>query len=198
LIDLAQLRSIIESLLFVADEPITAEKIAQLVEEDKKSILDVLNSLKEEYEKDERGFQLRQVAGGFRLYTNSKNAVYVEHLVLSSDFRRLTQAALETLAIIVYKQPATRAYVSEIRGVNAEGSIATLLNRGLIKESGRAKTPGNPILYVTTKKFLEQLGLNNLKDLPPIEQFAPDEDTKQQIQKSFLMTDSRSPELHEA
>jgi len=193
LIELKQLKSTIESILFVIDEPVSLRKLSEVTGAGKDVVKDVLDSLGLEYENDYRGFLLREVADGYRLYTNPANASVVESFISSSDCKRLTQAALETLAIIAYKQPVTRSQISEIRGVNAEGSIATLMQRKLVEETGRSNSVGNPILYGTTKKFLESAGLKTLKGLPNLEDFAPDEQTKEQIRKSLDNKDETIP-----
>lgn len=184
-----EVRSIVESLLFAADKPLSLSELSKIVEVDKKIIKKVLADLKVEYERENRGFRLRQLAGGYRLYTSPESAPYIEKLLFSSGRRRsiLTQAALETLAIVAYKQPVTRGEINEIRGVNSEAVITTLIERELIKEVGRTKDPGNPILYGTTPRFLETFGLNNLSELPPLENFASDEITKKQIEHHLFV-----------
>lgn len=186
MLDVDNLKSIIESLLFVGDKAVSASHLAELLEVPADLIKSTLEQIKAGYEQQNRGFQLRCVAGKWSLFTNPANHQYVEGYIASSDLRRLTQAALETLAIIAYKQPVTKAYINEIRGVNPDGSVATLLQKGLIKERGRAKQPGGPIVYGTSRKFLEQMSLNSLKDLPNLRDFVPDEETRQQIKESFI------------
>jgi segregation and condensation protein B len=140
-----------------------------------------LRALASEYDRDDRGFQLREVAGGWRLYTHPAHDAQVEQLVLSWDTRRLSQAALEALSVVAYNQPVTRSGVNAIRGVNSEGVVASLIEKRLVREVGRDKTAGNAILYGTTKTFLEKFGLRDLSELPPLEQFAPDEVTAKAI-----------------
>ncbi len=181
LIDLTTLRGAIESLLFVADTPISVDKFGELLGQDKNLITKVIKDLQQEYQENERGFQVREVGGGYRFMTHPGYAEYVEKLVISKDYRRLTQAALETLAIIAYKQPITRQEISNIRGVNAEAVIHSLEEKSLIEEKGRQQGPGLPIIYGTTQEFLESFGLKSLDDLPPLEEFEPEEATKQQI-----------------
>ncbi|MBR2521520.1 MAG: SMC-Scp complex subunit ScpB, partial [Coriobacteriales bacterium] len=127
--------------------------------------------------------QLREVAGGWRLYTHPAYHDIVEKYVLSWDTQKLSQAALEALAVIAYNQPATRAMVSSIRGVNSDGVIASLVEKGLVREAGRDTTPGQPILYATTKTFLEKFGLKSLTQLPMLEDFAPNEETRELIRE---------------
>lgn len=179
------LKGILEALLFVADEPLTLSRLSEIIGETKQLIKDSLEQLSGEYSKKNRGFQLREIAGGYRLFTHPAYAPYIEKLVLSSDFRRLTQASLETLAIIAYKQPLTRQEIGEIRGVNAEAVISSLHEKGLIEEAGKKDTPGQPILYRTSRVFLEAFGVKSLDDLPPIEEFEPDEDTRRQIEEKL-------------
>jgi len=165
------LKSVIESLLIVSDEPLSVKKISQVTEVPPAAIKQSLAELQKELREQNRGFQLRQVGGGYRFFSHPANAQYVEKLVASWDSRRLTQAALETLAVIAYKQPVTKATINLIRGVNSETAIASLLAKGLIKEKGREKSPGSPILYGTTELFLEKFGLTSLTDLPPLAEF---------------------------
>ena len=183
-----RLRSIIEALLFVSDQPLAASKISEVVSVDEAEVKEILEDLANEYRRADRGFQLREVAGGFRLYSHPAYAPYIEKLILSFDHRRLTQAALETLSIVAYKQPVTRADVAAIRGVNSDGVVNTLLNRGLVKEVGRQDIPGQPILYGTTTKFLESFGLRSIEELPPLDEFMPDDEVKQQIEENLRST----------
>lgn len=193
MIELKQLRSAIESILFCADDSLSTEKISEITEQESVVVEDVLNQIQKAYLDESRGFVLRQVGEGWRFFTNPANDEYVKRLVLAGDLRKLTNAALETLAIVAYKQPVTRAEVSYIRGVSSEGSLNTLIQRGLVKESGRRKVPGNPIIYSTTSKFLEVSGLVLIKDLPSLKDFAPDEETKEKIRQSLKET----PEVQE-
>jgi segregation and condensation protein B len=179
------LRGIIEALLFVANEPLTLERLAGLTETEESQVRRALQDIEEEYRSQNRGFQLKQISGGYRLYTHPGFAEYVEKLVLTSDYRRLTHAALETLAIIAYKQPITRAEISAIRGVNVDAVLYSLQDKGLIREAGREKTPGQPILYGTTEAFLEKFGLADMSQLPPLEQFEPDTATKELIRANL-------------
>jgi len=181
----SDLKNIIEALFFVADEPLSLKKIAEIVEEREDAVQEAVLDLQKQYWIGNRGIQLREVAGGYRLYTHPGYASYVEKLVLSSDQRRLTSAALETLAVIAYKQPITKSEISAIRGVNVDGVLSSLQEKGLIREIGRDKGPGQPILYGTTKAFLEKFGLRDISELPPLEEFAPDEETKRQIRENL-------------
>ncbi|MFZ3062213.1 MAG: SMC-Scp complex subunit ScpB [Actinomycetota bacterium] len=175
------LKAILEALLFVVDEPLSLKKLSEVTGETEQDVEKALEDLRQDYESGERGIHLKEVAGGYRFYTHPGYASYVEKLVLSSDFRRLTQAALETLAIIAYKQPLTRAEIKEIRGVSVDSVLNNLISKGLVQEVGREQGPGQPALYGTTKRFLESFGLGSLDDLPPLGEFEPAEETKSKI-----------------
>lgn len=173
----------IEALLFVSDEPVTAGRVAKILDVSASSVEGALKALAAEYAEENRGFQLREVAGGWRLYTHPAYHNYVEEYVLSWDTRRLSQAALEALAVIAYHQPVTRQGVNAVRGVNSEAVISSLIEKGLVREAGRDKNVGNAILYGTTRAFLERFGLKDLTELPPLEEFAPDPDTERAIRE---------------
>jgi segregation and condensation protein B len=175
--------------LFVTDDPLSAGKIAGLVGRSTGEVTGVLKALRDEYVADDRGFQLREVAGGWKLYTHPAHHQVVEELVLSWDTRRLSQAALEALAVVAYQQPVTRQGVNAVRGVNSEGVISSLVEKGLVKELGRDAQQGNAILYGTTRTFLEKFGLKDLSELPPLEEFAPDARTEQAIQDRLHAVD---------
>jgi segregation and condensation protein B len=177
----SKLRGAIEALLFVSDEPVSAGRLAKVLEAPGGEVERTLAALAQEYATDERGFQLREVAGGWRLYTHPAYHDTVDQYVLSWDTRRLSQAALEALAVVAYHQPVTRQGVNAVRGVNSEGVIASLIEKGLVREVGRDKAPGNAILYGTSRTFLERFGLKDLAELPPLEDFSPDPDTERAI-----------------
>ncbi|HWO69888.1 MAG TPA: SMC-Scp complex subunit ScpB [Actinomycetota bacterium] len=158
----------IEALLFVSDEPIPAAVLAQALDVDRRRAEELCDALAREYEERGAGLVLRNVAGGWRLATHPDVAPIVERFVLSARQARLTRAALETLAIVAYKQPVTRHQVSAIRGVNSDGVLRALVDRGLIQEVGRDDAPGRPVLYGTTPAFLERLGLPSLAALPSL------------------------------
>ena len=166
-------RKALEAILLVVEEPVDANTLAQVLEVPTDDIVATLRALRAEYVDAGRGFVLREVAGGWRLYTDPGAAAYVERFVLHGRSGRLSQAALETLAIVAYKQPVTRARVSEIRGVDADGAVRSLVTRGLIEEVGREPTPGQPLLYGTTSSFLERLGLSDVAELPPLPELVP-------------------------
>lgn len=190
-IEKEELRNIIESLLFVSDEAVSLKKFAEILGVSVVEVEEILKNLKDTYQEENRGFQLREVAGGYRLFTHPANASFIEKFVVASDFRKLTQAALETLAIIAYKQPVTKSEISAIRGVNIDTVLNSLIEKDLVKEVGRESVPGQPILYGTTKAFLEALGFKSLDDLPPLEEFEPDEETRRQLE---LKLTSEQPE----
>lgn len=158
----------LEAVLFVADEPLPAASLAGLVGEDRRQVDRLLEDLAAWYEQSDSGLALRKVAGGWRMSTHPQAAPVVERFVLSSRHSRLTKAALETLAVVAYKQPVTRHQVSDIRGVNSEGVLRALVDRGLLEEVGRDQGPGRPVLYGTSAQFLERLGLASIADLPPL------------------------------
>jgi segregation and condensation protein B len=163
-----ELRRALEAILLVVEEPVEPGVLAQVLEVATDDVVATLRELRAEYVDDGRGFVLREVGGGWRLYTDPGAAAYVERFVLHGRSGRLSQAALETLAIVAYKQPVTRAQISEVRGVDADGAVRSLVNRGLIEEVGREPAPGQPLLYGTTASFLERMGLRDLSELPPL------------------------------
>ena len=158
----------LEALFFVSDEPLSPAVLAQALDLDRKSVESMCENLARQLEDRGSGLVLRNVAGGWRLFTHPDAATVVEQFVLSSRQARLTKAALETLAIVAYKQPVTRHQISSIRGVNSDGVIRALVDRGAIEEAGREQTPGRPLLYATTPAFLERLGLPSLASLPSL------------------------------
>lgn len=163
----------IEALLLVADEPMSSVRLAEALGRPVEEVDDVLASLAAEYTEAQRGFDLREVAGGWRFYTRSECSPLIERWVLDGQQARLTQAALETLAVIAYLQPVARGRVAAVRGVNVDGVIKTLLSRGLIEEAGHADD-SQAILYRTTSYFLERLGVASLDELPPLAEHLPD------------------------
>jgi segregation and condensation protein B len=167
------LRTSLEAILLVADEPVPDNVIAQVVERPTDEVAAALRELAASYAAEGRGFQLSQIAGGWRFYTRPECAAVVERFVRDGQEVRLTQAALETLAVIAYRQPVGRARVSAVRGVNCDGVMRTLVLRGLIQESGHDPETG-AILFETTSYFLERLGLASLADLPELAPFLPD------------------------
>jgi segregation and condensation protein B len=159
-------RSIIESLLFVSDAPLSLDQIQNAVPEaDRDTIETALGDIKKSFDRREGGFVLREVAGGYQLRTPAENREWIERLFQPSP-ARLSRAALETLAIIAYRQPVMRSEIEHIRGVNSGGTIRMLLDRKLVRILGRREIPGRPLVYATTRKFLETFELKDLKDLP--------------------------------
>lgn len=158
----------LEAVLLVAAEPVSSTVLAQLVERDRTAVEASLANMADEYERAGSGIVLRNVAGGWRLFSHPATSPVVEKFILSSRHARLTKAALETMAIVAYKQPVTRHQVAAIRGVNSDGVLSALVDRGLLEEVGRDEGPGRPLLYGTTPEFLERLGLASVGDLPPL------------------------------
>ena len=163
----------VEAVLLVVDEPVAEVTLAQVVERPRGEVATTLRELADDYAAAGRGFELREVAGGWRLYTNPACAAVVERFVLDGQQARLTQAALETLAVVAYKQPVSRARVSAVRGVNCDGVLRTLMTRGLVEEAGTDPESG-ATLFRTSSYFLERLGLSSLDQLPPLAPYLPD------------------------
>ncbi|QKG26771.1 SMC-Scp complex subunit ScpB [Actinomadura verrucosospora] len=168
------LRASIEAILLVVDEPVAEITLAQLLERPRPEVAATLRELAAEYTEQGRGFDLREVAGGWRYYTRDVCAPVVERFVTDGQQARLTQAALETLAVVAYRQPVSRARVSAVRGVNSDGVMRTLTLRGLIENAGQEAETGAH-LYRTTGYFLERLGLRDLGELPELAPFLPDD-----------------------
>jgi len=164
----------LEAVLFIADEPVPTADLAVLFELPSHEIDELLLALRASYEESGRGIVLRIVGGGWRLATHPESAPYLERFVGEQRHGRLSQAALETLAIVAYRQPISRGQLAEIRGVSSEGVLRTLITRGVVEEVGRDSGPGQAILYGTSQLFLERLGLNGLSDLPVLAEFMPD------------------------
>jgi len=161
--------SIFESLLFVSGEPIKLKELASIIESSEDFAEDVLKELMFKYEAQERGIRLLNINNQYQLVTKPENSDYVQKLLKTNIRQALSQAALETLAIVSYRQPVTRIDIDEIRGVKSDSAVLTLVDKGLIKECGRMDVAGRPILYATTEEFLKNFGLNNIKDMPPLE-----------------------------
>jgi segregation and condensation protein B len=172
-VPVAELRPALEAVLMVADQPLDQVTLATAVGYPVTEVGQALAALAGEYDEQGRGFELRNVAGGWRYYTRDDYAPVVEKFVLDGQQARLTQAALETLAVVAYKQPVSRARVSAVRGVNVDGVMRTLLTRGLVEEAGTDHETGAH-LYRTTGYFLERIGLTSLSDLPDLAPFLPD------------------------
>lgn len=172
-VPVAELRPSLEALLMVADQPLDVATMASAVGHTTEEVAAALTALADEYTAQGRGFELRNVAGGWRFYTREEYAAVVEGFVLEGQQARLTQAALETLAVVAYKQPVSRARVSAIRGVNVDGVMRTLLTRGLVEECGQDESSGAN-LYRTTGYFLERIGVTSLDELPELAPYLPD------------------------
>lgn len=175
------LKGCIEALLLVSVDPLPATTVSRILGITPGEAVSALADLSAEYQDANRGFQLRQVAGGWRLSTHPAYHDQVEALVASWDTRKLSQAALETLAVIAYHQPVSREGIRAVRGVNSDGVVASLMDKGLVREAGRERDRGHAVLYGTTQAFLERFGLASIKGLPPLEDFAPDEASRQFI-----------------
>ena len=186
----AQLKGALEAMLFVTDEPVSTITLADMLEVEPALVETTLVDLRAHLEEENRGIQLREVAGGWRLFTHPVYHELIEKYVLSWDTRKLSQAAMETLAIVAYNQPITRAQVASIRGVNSDSSINSLVEKGLLREAGTAETPGNPTLYATSRAFLEKFGLRSVADLPDLAEFAPDDETRALINERLSATKS--------
>ena len=175
----------VEAILLVAQEPVPTDLIAQLVEVPSASIEEVCVRLAESYEAAGHGFQIAKVAGGWRFQTHPDLAPYVERFILDGQRARLSGAALETLAIIAYKQPISRLQIASIRGVDPDAVMRTLHGRGYIAPVGRDTGPGQAVLWGTTQLFLEKLGLASLADMPPIASFVPDASLVEALEKTL-------------
>jgi segregation and condensation protein B len=173
--DLPALAKVLEAILLVTDLPVPAMTLAQVVERPTGEVEAVLADLAAGYEEQGRGFELRQVAGGWRFYTHPECAPFVERFIVDGQQARLTQASLETLAVVAYRQPVTRQRVSAVRGVNVDGVVRTLVARGLITEAGADEDTG-ATRYRTTSYFLERLGLQSLEELPSLAPLLPELD----------------------
>jgi segregation and condensation protein B len=178
----SELRQAMEAVLFVADEPLPAGDLAQLLEVPVSRIEAELALLGAAYEERRSGLVLRRAAGGFRLATHPDTAPWLERFVSEQKAGRLTQAALETLAIVAYRQPVSRGQIAEIRGVSPDSALRTLVARALVQEVGRDPGPGQAILYGTTPLLLERLGLDSVEDLPPLVGFMPDASSMERME----------------
>lgn len=177
------LKGALEALLLVSSEAVSAIDLARALGVSPGDAAAALADLAAEYSDANRGIQLREVAGGWRFFTHPAYHDQVAAYVLSWDKSRLSQAALETLAVIAYHQPVSREGVRGVRGVNSDGVISSLMEKGLVREAGRDKQRGGAILYGTTRAFLERFGLRSLRELPDLEEFAPDEESRQFIRE---------------
>jgi segregation and condensation protein B len=177
--------SIIESLLFASGDPLKEKEIAAIIECDIETTKNLLEALKESYSTDERGIMLIALNDEYQLVTKAKNTIYVQKLLKINTRQSLSQAALETLAIIAYKQPITRLSIDEIRGVKSDRAVLTLVEKGLIKEVGRLDVAGRPILFSTTDKFLLHFGLENLEQMPSLDDIVNLENLQEEEVEQF-------------
>ena len=178
-------RKVIESILLLADEPIPASLMGEVLERPRTEVESILTALAESYVAEDRGFVLREVAGGWRLYTHPDSAPWLERFVKGHKYTRLTAASLEVLAIVAYRQPISRTQISEIRGVDSDGVVKTLQQRGLLHESGRDRGPGSPVLFTVSGEFLEHLGLRSVDELPPLTTFMPDAEAVEDMESKL-------------
>lgn len=186
--DIADLKRAIEAVLLVALDPVPPDLLAQLLEQPVVLIERCCDELAADYTEQSRGFELVKVAGGYRYQTRPDLAPYVERFLLHDQRARLSGAALETLAIVAYKQPISRAQMASIRGVDPEAVLRTLAARGYVAEVGRDPGPGQAVLFGTTDAFLEKLGLDSLADLPPIADFIPGADVVEALEHGLRAT----------
>lgn len=184
----AYLESALEALLFVSDEPVAVARFAEMLEVDAPSVEAALSRIREARQQTNAGIQLREAAGGWQLVTHAEHHELVERYVRSWDVRKLSAAAMETLAVIAYMQPVTRSQISSVRGVTSDSSITSLVEKGLVREMGTADAPGNPTLYGTTRTFLDKFGLTGLDDMTDLAEFAPDEETERLIRQRLSAT----------
>ncbi len=191
------IKQAIESILMVATDPVPPNLLAQLLEKPTSDIEKICESLSEEYKQENRGFILVRVGGGYRYQSHPEQAPWVERFVIEGQSTRLTAAALETLAIVAYKQPISRAQVSSIRGVDVDGVIRTLQQRGYIDELSRDTGPGNAVLFGTTQSFLERMGLNSLENLPSLGDFVPGAEVVEALERGLRYDTDLEEEVEE-
>lgn len=190
--DFQTLKSIIEGLLFMAgDEGLNSKQIAEITEQRQEIVMEALHDLQADMERSKRGIQIVAIAGLYQLTTLPDHAPYFERMAYSPSRSSLSQAALETLAIVAYRQPITRVEIEEIRGVKSDRAIQTLVNKDLIEETGRAEAIGRPILYGTTRAFLDYFGLASLAELPEASAFEQSEGLEEETQLLFEKLEGR-------
>jgi len=175
----------VEAILMVAEEPIAPTLLAQVLEVTPARVEEVCAALAESYQAEDRGFVLVRVAGGYRFQSHPELSPYVERFVLEGQSARLSAAALETLAVVAYRQPVSRAQVAAIRGVNSDGVMRTLVQRGYVEEVARDPGPGQAVLWGTSRQFLEKLGLDSLDDLPALGDFVPGPEVMEALEMSL-------------
>jgi segregation and condensation protein B len=185
--ELEYLRAI-EAVVLVAHDPVPADVLAQLLERPTTDVEAWCSRLGEQYRNEGRGFELVRVAGGYRFQTSADQVAYVERFLLHDQRARLSGAALETLAIVAYKQPISRAQIASIRGVDPDGVLRTLQSRGYIDAVGRDSGPGQAVLFGTTREFLERLGIDSVAELPPLAEFIPGADVVEALEAGLRMS----------
>jgi segregation and condensation protein B len=191
-------RRAIEAVVLAATEPVEPRFLAELVELPVSDVEEICADLAREYEEMQRGFMLARVAGGYRFQTHPDVAAYVERFVIDGQHVRLSGPALETLAIVAYKQPISRGQISAIRGVNVESTLDTLVARGYIEEVARDPGPGLAVMYGTTKLFLERLGIDSPHDLPPLGDFVPDASVVEALERGLRLSTDPAADLEDA
>ncbi|MBD3181736.1 SMC-Scp complex subunit ScpB [Candidatus Poribacteria bacterium] len=185
----SEAKSVIEAVIFAADRPVTAGQLVSImVDMDNESIIQLINELKQDYDREGRSFQIVEIANGYQIRTRDKYAPWIKSFYTTEISSRLSISALEALAIIAYRQPATRAEVEEIRGVNSDSVLRTLQERNLIEVIGRKQAPGKPMIYGTTEDFLMHFGLKDLSELPSIDEIermlgTPKEEMRSEIRE---------------
>lgn len=191
----SELKGVIEALLFASEKPLTPEQIKEAFDEDVPAadIRSALDELKSEYAAQARGFVMAEIAGGFQLVSEPRFSIYLKRFYQAREKKKLSQASLETLSVVAYKQPVTKADIEFIRGVNVDGPLRTLLEKGLVRIAGRKDVPGRPMLYATTKEFLEHFGLNAVKDLPALKEY-----TEKDIEQHLLPPELKEKAAEEA
>ncbi len=193
---MTDIRAAVEAILFVSETPVTSQELAEVIEVPITDVETALSEMERELLEREAGFVLRGVAGGWRLYTAAEMLPYLERFAASERATRLSNAALETLAVVAYRQPVSRGQIAEVRGVDSERALHTLERRGLVREIGTAPGPGQALLYGTTDLFLEKLGINSPQDLPPLADHVPPAEIVETLERPFRpegsSNDSRS------
>ncbi len=182
---MSEAKAALEAILFVAETPLTDSEIAEVLELSRADVGLMLDELQAELDGRGGGIVLRQVAGGWRLFTTPEAQPYLEQFAATEKATRLSSAALETLAVVAYRQPVSRGQVAEIRGVDSERALRTLQRHGLVEEIGRAPGPGQALLYGTTDLMLEKLGINSLADLPPLADHVPPAEVVETLERPF-------------
>lgn len=182
---MSETRAALEAILFVAEDPLSETELAEVLEVPRSEVAETLAELREELAAGNGGLVLREIGGGWRLYTVPETKPYLERFATSERATRLSNAALETLAVVAYKQPVSRGQVAEIRGVDSERALRTLQRHGLVVEIGHAPGPGQALLYGTTELMLERLGINSVADLPALADHVPPAAIVETLERPF-------------